>query len=521
MNKEYLLNSKAWPVTEAIRILKRVNNKTPSKGYILLETGYGPSGLPHIGTFGEVTRTSMVKLALEQLCDIPVKIIAFSDDLDGLRKVPGNVPNQELLAQNLGKPLTVVPDPFQKFNSFGEHNNAMLCKFLDDFNFSYEFYSATKCYTSGLFDEMLLRVLENHQKIVDIIAPTLGEERRATYSPFLPIDKASGKVLEAKVINLDLKKGSIIYLNENNQEVETIVTGGNVKLQWKVDWAMRWCALEVDYEMYGKDLIPTFDLSSKVCKALKGTPPENLAYELFLDDKGQKISKSKGNGISIEEWLKYANPESLSLFMYQKPKTAKRLYFDVIPKCVDEWMQYLVAFNTKLTEEEKANSPIFFMYKESNIPNLTDYISFSLIVNLVSVIGAANNEQIWYFLSKYKQLDGVNYEVINSLLEYAVNYYNDFVKPSLNYKIPNEQENSLLNELLLELKAANTDTTAEDLQKVVYNIGVSNNLELKDWFQILYQILLGQNSGPRMGSFFKLLGLERSINLIENVLNKK
>lgn len=519
---ESIVNSKAWPVIEAKKILKKINNKVPSKGYVLLETGYGPSGLPHIGTFGEVTRTSMVKFALMQLIaqgglDIPSKIITFSDDLDGLRKVPTNVPNQELLAKYLGKPLTEVPDPFEKFNSFGEHNNAMLRSFLDDFKFSYSFYSATECYKTGMFDELLLKILEKHDKIANIVIPTLGEERQSTYSPFLPVDKTTGKVLEAKVVSTNPSKGTIVYINEQGEEVETKVTGGSVKLQWKVDWAMRWCALGVDYEMYGKDLIPTFELSSKICKTLGYIPPENLAYELFLDDKGQKISKSKGNGIAVEEWLRYANPESLSLFMYNKPKTAKRLYFDVIPKCVDEWMQHLVAFNTKFTDDQKVNNPIYYIY-ENKPPKLTDSINFSLIINLVGIIQGSSNEQIWYFLDKYKKLEGENREIINSLLVYAINYYNDFIKPNLKYKQANASEKELLLKLKEGLSNLEEEATAEETQSLVYSIGVENNWDLKLWFGLLYNTLLGQNEGPRMGSFFKLLGKEKSINLLDEAI---
>lgn len=512
-----ILNSKSWPAIEAKKILQKAKKNNQNK--IILETGYGPSGLPHIGTFGEVTRTSMVKFALENITDIPIKLIAFSDDLDGLRKVPDNVPNKEILKQNLQKPLTKVPDPFGKFNSFGEHNNNMLCEFLDKFGFDYEFYSSTKCYNSGMFDEWLLKILKLHTEITEIVKPTLGEERRETYSPFLPIDKKTGKVLQAKIVSTNPSKGTIVYINENNEEVETEVTGGKVKLQWKVDWAMRWCALDVDYEMYGKDLIHSFELSSKICKKLKKTPPINFMYEHFLDDKGQKISKSKGNGISIEDWLTYANPESLSTFMFQKPQTAKRLYFDVIPKYVDEWLRYLVSYNSETDMQKKVDNPAFYIYK-SNAPKLTDYVSFNLILNLVSVSQCENAEQIWHFIDKYKVLEGENRKAVGELLKYAIHYNNNFVKPFLKYKVLSEQEKMLFQELLINLENSNNDITQEELQKYVYNIGVNHNLDLKDWFKILYMALLGKEEGPRMGSFFKLLGLEKSKQLINNALNR-
>ena len=361
ITKELIISSNAWPFQEAKNLLKRFKNGTPEKGYVLFETGYGPSGLPHLGTFGEVARTTMVMHAFQKISDIPTKLICFSDDLDGLRKAPSNVPNQEMLQKLLGQPLTKVPDPFGTHPSFGDHNNARLQSFLNQFGFEYEFYSATDCYNSGKFDDTLLKILKNYERVISVILPTLGKERRATYSPFLPICPISGEVLQVPVNIVDVDKGLISFTNSSGAEHTTSITGGSVKCQWKVDWAMRWDALEVDYEMSGKDLSESVKLSSIIRRILGGKPPEGFTYELFLDDNGEKISKSKGNGITIEEWLRYASPESLSLYMFQTPKRAKKLHFEVIPKAVDEYLTHLSKYSdAQMTSTNMSKSTSWF-----------------------------------------------------------------------------------------------------------------------------------------------------------------
>ncbi|MFL1780923.1 Lysine--tRNA ligase [Candidatus Hepatincolaceae symbiont of Richtersius coronifer] len=508
--------SKAWPFVEARKILERLDNKVPNKGYVLFETGYGPSGLPHIGTFGEVARTSMVRFAFEQISDIPTKLIAFSDDMDGLRKVPTNIPNQDKLKPYLGMPLTKVPDPFDKFNSFGEHNNAMLRNFLDNFGFQYDFYSSTQCYKNGMFDEALLQVLKNYQSILDVILPTLGDERRSNYSPFLPICPKTGKVLQAQVIAYKIEQGTIVYLNEDGEKITTEVTGGKCKLQWKVDWGMRWYALDVNYEMSGKDLIPSVVLASKVCNILGKIPPINLTYELFLDQNGEKISKSKGNGLSIEQWLKYGNKESLAYYMYQKPQTAKRLYFDSIPTNVDNW---LVALNQyeHLEDNLKVESPIFFIHK--NQPQqVAQYITFALLLNLIAVISTVDKGILLGYINKYKKLNKATETVVNDLLDYAINYYNDFIKPKLQYKTLSPGEKQWLSNLKDELAKLSEEDSAETIQNVVYKIGKTTDIELKEWFRLLYQSILGQDEGPRIGSFFALYGLNNSLKLLDQLI---
>ncbi|MBT3360623.1 MAG: lysine--tRNA ligase [Rhodospirillales bacterium] len=510
--------SNAWPFAEARSVLKRLNGKTPDKGYVLFETGYGPSGLPHIGTFGEVARTSMVRHAFAQLSDIPTRLFAFSDDMDGLRKVPDNMPNREMVLEHLGKPLTEIPDPFGTHDSFGEHNNAMLREFLDSFGFDYEFVSSTECYRSGRFDEALLGVLRKYEAVMNVILPTLGPERRATYSPFLPVCQKTGHVLQVPMVHMDADAGTIVYEDEDGSKIETPVTGGRCKLQWKPDWAMRWAALGVDYEMSGKDLIDSVKLSGKICRILGGTPPAGFTYELFLDENGEKISKSKGNGLAVEEWLRYAPPESLSLFMYQKPKTAKRLFFDVIPRNVDDYFSHLGNFD-KLEDCKKIDNPLWHIHRGSP-PAEKAHLSFNILLNLAGVCHTEEKSVLWHFITRYRpDATPESAPLLDRLVEYAINYYRDFVKPSKVYRLPDETERAALEELVQALKKLPADATAEDIQTEVYEIGKSHDFaDLKSWFRALYETLLGQSQGPRMGSFIALYGRDESVSLINKVI---
>jgi len=515
---------KAWPFQEAMRLIKNFggfdNFQKPDKGFVLFETGYGPSGLPHIGTFGEVVRTTMVKNAFESLIKCETKLITFSDDMDGLRKVPENVPNKEMLKEFIGKPLTSIPDPFEKFESFGHHNNAKLQSFLDKFNFEYDFVSSTESYKNGKFDDILTSILQNYQEILSIILPTLRSERQNTYSPFLPISPVSGDVLQVKIEEYKIKDNSIIYFDpSNNKKTETIVTGGNCKLQWKVDWAMRWMALNVDYEMCGKDLTDSVDLASKICKIMKKKPPQNLIYEMFLDDKGEKISKSIGNGISVDEWLRYASPESLSLYMFQKPKSAKKLFFDVIPKNIDEYFSHLSKFN-QMELKDKYNNPVWHIHR-GNPPNFKSEITFNSLLNLVSACNSNEKKVIWGFVNEYNpSLNLRNNPELDSLIQYAINYYNDFVLPCKKYLNITDSNKVIFEDLRKLLLEINPNSSSENIQTEIYEIGKKNNFEnLRDFFKIVYQVLLGQEQGPRLGSFIKLYGIQKSIKLIDEVLN--
>jgi lysyl-tRNA synthetase, class I len=523
--------SNAWPFEEARKIVARL--KARSKDEVIFETGYGPSGLPHIGTFGEVARTTMVRHAFRVLTDDKVKtrLIAFSDDMDGLRKVPDNVPNKDMLAAHLNKPLTKVPDPFGTHPSFGQHNNARLRAFLDQFGFEYEFLSSTDCYTSGRFDASLVRMLERFDAVMEIMLPSLREERAQTYSPFLPISPRTGEVLQVPVTGHDAKAGTITYEDpETKERVTTLVTGGRTKLQWKPDWAMRWVALGIDYEMAGKDLIDSVKLSGEICRALGGKPPEGFNYELFLDEKGQKISKSKGNGLTIDEWLRYASPESLSLFMYREPKSAKRLYFDVIPRHVDEYQQYLEAYYRQDGRQRLAN-PVWHIH--SGTPPKADMpITFSMLLTLVSSSNAENAETLWGFIGRYRPgVTPQTHPKLDAMVGYAIHYFRDFVQPAKKFREPGESERAALIDLRDALSQLAADSAPEKIQEVVYEIGRREPfLDHKklakdgrpgvalDWFNMLYQVLLGQEKGPRFGSFVAVYGLNNTVEMIDGAL---
>ena len=514
-------NSTSWPFVEARRILKKINNQTPKKGFVLFETGYGPSGLPHIGTFGEVVRTCFVKKAFELLApQIPTKLICVSDDIDGLRKVPDNLPNQDLIKANLGKPLTCVPDPFETHESFGHNMNSRLRNFLDSFGFEYEFISATQKYKSGAFDSTMLKVLEKYDEIMSVMLPSLGEERQETYCPFMPIDLESGKVIDKGVIGVDKAKGTVKYLNENGTEKEIPVTGGNCKLQWKVDFGARWYSLEVDYEIFGKDHLPNEPIYRKICQILGKTPPINFTYEMFLSSDGAKISKSKGNGISVEDWLKYAPAESLALYMYQKPQTAKRLYFDVIPKAMDEYLAFLSSYH-KQEAKQQIDNPAFYVHFGKVAELKFENLSYSLLLNLASACNPENDNILWGFISKYQAgLTKENSPLLAQMVHCAINYYNDFIKAHKKYRQATDNERLALLELKEVLLNLDENLEGKEIQNEIFAIGRKYGYEqnMKDWFGALYQILFGQEEGPRMGSFIALYGTKNFANMITKII---
>lgn len=526
--------AKAWPFEEAQKIIKRYE-KSGYPDTILFETGYGPSGLPHIGTFGEVARTSMVRHAFRVLTkdSVKTKVLCFSDDMDGLRKVPDNVPNREMMASHLGKPLSRIPDPFSnEYPSFGAANNARLRAFLDRFGFDYEFASATDYYASGRFDATLLKMLAAYDDVMNIILPTLGEERRATYSPFLPISPRTGVVLQVPMIARNVQKGTITYEDpDTGEHIETEVTGGKVKCQWKADWAMRWTALGVDYEMAGKDLIDSVTLSSKICRAIGGRAPEGFNYELFLDDKGQKISKSKGNGLTIDDWLTYAPTESLALYMFQKPKTAKKLYFDVIPKAVDEYFTFLSAYQRQEWKERLGN-PVW--HQHYGTPPVLDMpVPFAMLLNLVSASNAENADVLWGFISRYAP--GVTQEnnpKLNELVTYAIRYFNDFVKPTKKFHAADAVELEALKGIDAQLATLPADADGNTIQNAMLDVarGIERYQDHTkkspeggpgvsvSFFQMLYEVLIGQERGPRFGSFVALYGIAETRALIKKAL---
>jgi len=517
MDKELFKKSKSWAMQEALKILEKIEWKTPKKGFVLFETGYGPSGLPHIGTFGEIIRTKMVMFAFSQIApEIPMRLFCISDDMDGMRKIPDNVPNPENLKQYIGLPLTKIPDPFGTHKSYGHHMNARLCSFLDFFEFEYEFLSATDCYKNGLFDEYLTKAAESYKALMEIMLPTLGDERASTYSPFMPIDQDSGKVLADGVESVDVKTQIIHYIDENSEKKSVKFTKGGCKLQWKCDFGMRWAALDVDYEIYGKDHLPNQEVYRSICKALGKEPPVNYFYELFLDNEGKKISKSKGNGISVEDWLKYAPTESLAYYMYLKPQTAKKLYFDVIPRCVDEYLRFTKAYHDQ-SDEEKIENPVFYVHF-GKVPRINFNISFALLLNITAACSPESEDIIWGFLAKYdaKLTKGCD-KLLDKMVICALKYYDNFVKPNKKYRIPSQTEKVTLLHLLQNLHIAlvNNVKSGDDLQNVLYQTAKDSNVDSKIFFSCLYQILLGLESGPRFGSFIELFGINETINLIQ------
>ena len=507
-------STSSWPFVEIRKLLKDRKEIIKKKNKITFQTGYGPSGLPHIGTFGEVARTTMMINALNHIQKTDHELITFSDDMDGLRKVPENIPNNEVLKKNVGKPLTAIPDPFKKFGSFGEHNNEMLKVFLNKFNFKFNFKSSTENYKNGVFNKSLMRVLEKYEDIMNIILPTLREERRKTYCPFLPICPKTGKVLEIPLEKMDIKTGKVVF-NNNGEKLETDILNGNCKLQWKVDWAMRWFTFDVDFEMYGKDLTESAILSNKICRALGKNPPNGFAYELFLDEKGEKISKSKGNGISIDDWLRYASPESLSLYMYPNPKRAKKLYSEVVPKTVDEYLNCIEKFESQ-DHKEKIMNPVWHVHN-GKPPKEKVVMSFSMLLNLVGSSNADNKEIVWKFINRFhKDINPKSHPILNNLTQYAINYFKDKVAPNKKFKKPNNLEKKALTNLVSKLKEMDESLQPEEIQTLIYSVGKENGYKenLRDWFKLIYEVVFGIENGPRIGFFVKFFGLKETIDLI-------
>ena len=512
------MQSKAWPYEEARKLLKRWPEGKPDGAPIIFETGYGPSGLPHIGTFNEVLRTTFVRRAFQELSDQPTRLIAFSDDMDGLRKVPDNIPDAALLEANLGKPLTQIPDPFGTHESFAAHNNAMLRGFLDRFGFDYEFFSATECYRSGRFDEVIRQVLRNWDAVMGVMLPTLREERRRTYSPILPISPASGIVLQVPVEVVDAEAG-IIAFEDEGRRVEQSALGGQAKLQWKVDWAARWVALGVDYEMAGKDLIDSVVQSGKIARILGGRPPEGFNYEMFLDEKGEKISKSKGNGLSLEEWLRYGSEESLAFYIYREPRKAKSLHIGVIPRAVDDYWLFRANYS-KQPVEQKLGNPVHHIHA-GKVPEQGLPLTYGLLLNLVSLPGLHDRDTAWKFVQRYApETSPESHPELDQLIGLAVNYARDFVVPNLKKRPPTAEEAAALRELDSELAKLPSDADAEAIQHLVFEVGKTHygKDNLRAWFQALYETLLGSSQGPRMGSFIALYGIENSRRLIAEAL---
>ncbi len=522
VKKMSYLQLKSWPFLQAHAILEKINYKVPEKAYVLFETGYGPSGLPHIGTFGEVVRTIMVQKAFEKISNIPTKLICFSDDMDGLRKVPSNIPNPDQYKQYIGRSLTNIPDPFGTHDSYAGNMNTRLCKFLDRFDLNYEFMSATHCYKTGVFNEMLLRVLEKYDEIMALMLPTLSEARQATYSPFLPICQRTNVVLQVAIVDRDFSSGTITYIDpETHERITTSITNGNCKLQWKPDFGMRWAAFDVDFEMFGKDVGINSDIYTKICKILSNKAPVQMIYEMFLDEEGKKISKSKGTGVTIDQWLRYAPAESLKLFMFVSPQKAKKLSIEIIPRYVDDFMAYCRQYVAAETDEKRLDNPIYHIlgkiYPEIEIIASAE-ISYGLILNLVSACNSNDQEMIWRYIDKFSGNDLRQSSFFTNIVQGVINYYQDLVSHQKQYIKATTDQAKLIQELKHFLKSCNPDITADVIQNELYRIAREAGIDMKDWFKLLYQVLLGAESGPRFGSFIALYGVKNTIKLIDSKL---
>ncbi len=499
-----------WPFSQAEKIRQRIGERN----HVLFETGYGPSGLPHIGTFGEVVRTNWVRMALEEMTggSVSTKLLVFSDDMDALRKVPENVPNRENLRFHVGKSLTSVPDPFGQYTSFAAHNNAMLMGFLNEFGFDYEFASSTDYYKNGLFDSGLIRMAECHDEIVELVGRTLQKERRETYSPFLPIHPQTGVVMQVPMISVIPSEDMLVWIDpESGKEMHTKITGGNCKAQWKADWALRWFVLGVDYEMSGKDLIDSVKLSSDIVRVLGSVPPINLTYELFLDEEGKKISKSVGNGVGVHEWLSYAPASSLSYFMFNNPQRAKKIYFDMIPKMMDEYIEH---HNNYVLESNNKNPAHFVGCLVKN----EYHINYTMLLNLIDVLDASEEEMLWSYMEmRFPNQNLRNDENLVAMIPGAFRFFEDFVKPNRVYHIPTESEVETLEDLRQTLSLMPEGTALEEIQKEVFEVGKrSGFVNLREWFSFIYSVLLGKKEGPRLGSFIHMYGISKTVDLIES-----
>ena len=517
-------NNCTWPLQEAQALLKNINNVAPKKGYILFETGYGPSGLPHIGTFAEVIRTSMVRKAISNISNIPTKLFCISDDMDGLRKIPENIPNKEKFQHYIGVSLTNVPDPYKKCSSYGAYMNLQLKRFLDYCGCNYDFISATEYYKKGKFNEYLKKVLYNYDLIMKEILPTLSLDRRFTYSPFLPICPITGQVLQVKVMSYDIKHHTITYINDNKQFITTTILDGGCKLQWKVDFAMRWAALDVNYEIYGKDIQANAYLYNKICKILGKTPPQQMFYEFFLDQNGQKISKSQGNGFTVRKWLKYSTIEALKLFMYQTPKKAKKISFQVIPKIYDELLEYYATVRNNQKQLLLSYSKVTFILEDLSQKLDLKNITFSILLNLIAACNMSDRNVIYGYLNKTaSEFDIVSQNFFDRMLDSAISYYHDFIQPIKQYNTPDEHDLILLMELNAHIKIMKLqkDITAEKIQNLIFRLVKKNAKETRDCFQAIYKILLGTSTGPKLGSFFYLYSINKIQKLIRQRLQLK
>lgn len=502
-----LANSKAWPVVEANKVIERV--KALKKQIATFETGYGPSGLPHLGTICEVIRTSMVKKAYDILHPvIPSRLLAFVDDMDGLRKVPGNVPQADMLAGYLNYPLTQVPDPFGQEKSFADYNAKRFEHLLDQYGYlsGIEVKRAHQEYKSGRFNFALLDILKHHIPILEIMKEHLREERFSTYSPFLPISPVTGKILQVAMTKYT--PSTITFQAEDKQEYTTPVVDGYCKLQWKPDLGMRWYALGVDYEIYGKDLESSVEIASKICQLLGNPAPLGFQYEHFLAPDGSRVSKSKGNeSVTVQAWLNYTPKGTLEHFIFQNPRRAKRLRIHDIPNYVEAFLEELSQFDSMSTQEQYESAIFYINHK----PNPTN-ISFKLALSIACATHIQSEQELIQRLNISTD-DALGLSVARC----AFAFFQDCIKANLKIEPMPTTMHVAVNDLIAKLKTVSID--ADNIQNAFFTTAKEHNIPFKDWFTALYKALLGAEQGPKLGSFCVNYGVEKVINLLSNQIS--
>jgi lysyl-tRNA synthetase class 1 len=510
----------SWPFKEAQKLQKRFFDFPPHP--VRFETGFGPSGMPHIGTFAEVARTTWVRHAFESLTNQPTELIAFSDDMDGLRKVPLNLPNPDMLAENLGKPLCDIPDPFGERESYSAHMNQMLVAFLDSYRFDYTFQSSQEAYRRGDFNDGLAVILGRVDEIKQMILPTMSESKRTHWSPFFPICEKCGRIYTTRVTGYHATDNTIDYVCDREDggfthcghKGSTSIFNGRVKVGWKIDWALRWYSYDIGYEMYGKDLIESAKLSGKIVRKMGKQPPTGLFYELFLDEQGRKISKSVGKGLTIDAWISYAPLESLLYYIFQNPKQAKRLFWGIVPKSVDDYLAGLNQYET-LDPDKRPNATIWHLFNQGKtVPTYRSPINFSLINNLISAVGADDIDLILEYLKRYDSSIGNEMSIMEDLVKKAMNYYRDFILPKKDYRSPTDREKGMLK--LLHAKLAGYEGNDEDeLQSIPFAVARESDESPKAFFKMFYEVVFGQERGPRFGTFVQLVGKEKALHLLK------
>ncbi len=515
-----------WPYEEARRLAERVSSYPPERA-VIFESGFGPSGLPHLGTMGEVLRPAYVQHAFQVLGQVleeadsssaayrrPSRLVVFIDDMDGLRKVPESIPNREASAAFLGQPVSRIPDPFGECHpSFAAHMIALLEKFLEPVEVSYELMRSSEMYASGRFDDALKLILEKHAEIIRIVTPTLREENRAGWSPVMPLCPACGQINSTLVTAYHPERATVEFSCERSFggshgcgfRGEQSVLGGKAKVQWKVDWALRWYMLSVDYELYGKDLIDSARLSGQILRLLGGRPPLGFAFEMYLDEEGHKVSKSIGRGVGVEQWRRYAPIEVLKYFLILNPRRARKLFLESIPQYTDEYLDALRAWGAA-DRRARRNSPLEFVLQSQSARRFNSTLSFGLVMNLVAALGSSERELIWRYLVHYDPAiegDADTMKLTRELMECALNFYRDFIEPAKFHYTPSDGEREQLRALSAWL-AQNGEAGAEDIEKAIYELGRQHYDKPGKIFPLLYRVILGQERGPRLGAFIRL-----------------